>query len=359
MHDDTLELRWNGPLRNARGEFALSVRLFISLQGEEIHFRCDVDNQTNYALAEVWYPVLGGMCGLGTAEERSDTSLLVSNWNSQLKLPLFKTFGSNECLGVDGGEHLFRYPGSMSMPWASLFNPTLKRGIYFAAHDTTARHKVLRFAMLPGTAFQRVDGDWPTPEEAGDLPVGVTMNWTLQPYTPPGATFHGPAIVLQGHTGGWREAARIYRRWYDATFGVVDSRESWMRRTTATLDIMLMLPEDNINLTYAGIPAWAKTARDHGLSAVLISGWQVGGHDRGVRCYQPDPRLGTWDELAAAIGACHAMGLRVYFFVNLQPADMTSDWTATSCITIACKTPGVSNMSTPGGEWALFQLVRV
>jgi hypothetical protein len=36
--------------------------------------------------------------------------------------------------------------------------------------------------------------------------------------------------------------------------------------------------------------------------------------------------LGTWEDLAAGIRACHEAGVEVYFFVNLQPVDCTSDW---------------------------------
>ena len=213
-------------------------------------------------LAEVWYPVLGGLTGLGTAPEQAETTVLVPHGYSQWVRPLFHTFGSGECLGVDGGEHRFNYPGMMSMPWSSLFHPTLRRGVYFAVHDTTARCKLLRFAMTPGTAYQRSDGDWPTAEEAGGLPVGVTMNWAMLPYTPPGATYRGPTVVLSCHAGGWQAGARQYRQWFECAFGVVDSRANWLRQKAATQDIMLMLPEDNINLTFAGIPAWAKSAKE-------------------------------------------------------------------------------------------------
>jgi hypothetical protein len=42
--------------------------------------------------------------------------------------------------------------------------------------------------------------------------------------------------------------------------------------------------------------------------------------------YDPDPRLGTWDELAEGVRACHQMGVRVYFFANIQPVRIDTDW---------------------------------
>ena len=59
---------------------------------------------------------------------------------------------------------------------------------------------------------------------------------------------------------------------------------------------------------------------------MLISGWNVGGHDGSYPYYDPDPRLGTWDELAEGIRACHKMGVKVFFFANIQPVRVDTDW---------------------------------
>ena len=98
---------------------------------------------------------------------------------------------------------------------------------------------------------------------------------------------------------------------------------------------MFMLPEGTINYTFKDIPQWAKAAKDHGINAVQISGWQMGGHDNGYPYYIPDPRLGTWKELEDGIRACHKMGLKVFFFVNYQPMMVESDWYKNELTSIA------------------------
>ena len=60
--------------------------------------------------------------------------------------------------------------------------------------------------------------------------------------------------------------------------------------------------------------------------AVLISGWHRGGHDNGYPHYEPDPRWAPTKDLQARLEACHKMGVKVYFFVNYQPAMIESDW---------------------------------
>jgi hypothetical protein len=58
----------------------------------------------------------------------------------------------------------------------------------------------------------------------------------------------------------------------------------------------------------------------------MISGWNVGGHDSHYPDYTPDPRLGTWNDLEDAVEACHALGVRVLFFANIQYVDCSTDW---------------------------------
>ena len=88
---------------------------------------------------------------------------------------------------------------------------------------------------------------------------------------------------------------------------------------------MFMLPEGTINYKFKDIPKWAKAAKDHGVNSVMISGWNMGGHDNGYPFYTIDPRLGTWDELQEGIRQCHAMGMKVYFFANYQAVMVDSD----------------------------------
>lgn len=325
-----IRLSWAGPLRNERGAFDLDVTIWIELIDQEVRVRCEVQNHTKHPIAEVWYGLVGGMTGLGSAGQAKATKCLLPSSATQWTAEPFREFGigspPNPGLGLHGPEYTWWYPGQMPMPWVSFYHEELNRGVYFANHDREIRSKIFRMALSPGTAERRADGDWPRPEELNGEPLGVTMNWTHFPYTKPGETFVGPTLVLRCHDGGWQESAAIYRQWFDQTWGAVDSRKDWLRGETAFLDTMFMLPEDNINLTFREIPAWARTAADHGITSVMISGWQVGGHDRGYPQYEPDPRLGTYEELAAGIRACHDMGLRVYFFANVQSVDISTDW---------------------------------
>jgi hypothetical protein len=321
-------LRWPGPLVAPHGTYDIDVELSVEVNGARLAFRYTLANASDRTVAEVHGPVFGGVVRLG---ERAATRLMVPLSGSSAGEDLFQSFrgfgGGMEELGSPVPEYLFKYPGELPMPWIDIYDEALGRGMSLAALDEGARQYCLRIAVHPGIGHGR-DHPWPSPDEVdADLPTGLTATWVSFPYVASGSTFTGPEIVVTAHDGDWHEAAREYRRWFDERVEVPKAdKAGWLRSAPAFLDTMFLLPEGNVNLRFADMGAWAEGARRCGVDAVLVSGWDVGGHDAMYPAYEPDPRLGTWDELAAGIAACHEIGVRVFFFVNLQPVDCTTDW---------------------------------
>jgi hypothetical protein len=324
---DAVELHWRGPLRSAYGSYKLAVTLRISLSDKGVEFNCRVRNATRYDITEVWYGFINGTLGIGSPRERAETEALVPYGMGNWHRPIFKDFGNSrgQTLGVTSVEHGWSYPGYLSMPWISLYNKANNRAVYFAALEETPRVKVLRLGMEPGAAEKRVGGNW---LRAGEVPGprGLCMNWTHFPYTKPGETFVGCPFVLRCHAGGWRDSAKIYGDWFRARYPVADPAANFMRRDPAFGFTMFMLPEDNVNLRFTGIGAWAAEAKKRGINHVQIAGWQIGGHDRGYPYYTPDPKLGTWKELEQGIRDAHKLGVKVSFFINCQPVDASTEW---------------------------------
>ena len=203
----------------------------------------------------------------------------------------------------------FAYPGQANMSFTCVQSAAAKRSLYFASIEELARYKVYHFE-----------------EHAKDNVKDVFACIQHLPFTPPGKTFDGSTVVLRVIDGDWHAAGRVYRAWFEKTFGICKPSQCWIRRESFFVDTMFMLPEGTINYRFQDIPQWAKDAKDHGIHSVKISGWHHGGHDNGYPDYTPDPRLGTWKELEDGIKACHRMGVKVYFFVNYQPVMIDSEW---------------------------------
>ncbi|MDO8587223.1 MAG: DUF6259 domain-containing protein [Armatimonadota bacterium] len=289
-----LVLHWDGPLKDTGGgEHDLSIRMGITATGSSLEFRPHVVNNTRFKVQEVWYPLIGGLTDF--APDASAWVPISTPWEKPVKLPFESA--------------AFQYPGHMIMSFACVSSKSLGKCIYFASHDDIARYKVYHLMEV---------GD----KEDKDVFLSIHHS----PFTPPGKTFEGSPVVLSFVEGDWRAAGQVYRKWFVDTFGIAPISQDWIRRQSFFLFTMFMLPEGTINYTFKDIPKWARAAKDCGINAVQISGWQVGGHDNGYPYYIPDPRLGTWKDLEDGIRACHKMGVKVFFFVNYQPMMVESNW---------------------------------
>lgn len=288
-----LHLRWDGPLKDTEGtEHDIAVRMRIGVDSGAARFTLELDNKSNCRIREAWYPFVGGLQNVGP--DASGWAPSTNPWQKPLQAP----FGANS----------WHYPGHLNMSFVCVQSRAAGKSVYFSSQDEIARYKVYHLMGV---------GD------AGKEDVCACIQHL--PLTRPGGRFSGSPVVVRVVDGDWRAAGQVYRDWFGTAFGIASPDRDWIRRQSFFLMTMFMLPEGTINYTFRDIPRWARAAKEHGVNAVQISGWQVGGHDNGYPYYVPDPRLGTWEELEEGIRACHEMGLKVFFFVNYQPMMLESE----------------------------------
>ena len=289
-------LRWDSPLTDQVGrEYDIGVQMTVDLVESSLVFEFQLENDSPHVVQEVWYPGLGGLFHLRPADTREPSTLQPPPHQRPLTSPF--------------GQSTIGYPLS-NMPFISLDNRALGRGLYLAAHDPIARFKAIHLLEVM------------TGNEPNLLAYIVHF-----PHVQPGGSFRGSPAVVQFHGGDWIDAGRsIYRPWFIRTFGLSQPEHDWIREHSFFQMIMVMLPEGNINYTLKQIPQLARDGLKYGVRSLQIAGWQRGGHDNGYPYYEPDPRLGTWQDLADAVRKCHEMGVRVYFFVNIHVNNLDTEW---------------------------------
>ncbi len=320
-------LTWLGPLKGPETYHNISIEVQIEVNGGSVSWSYVISNRSEVPIDECRLVRIGGIEGYG---DRATTRLVVPVAGSSAGRDLFHDFrsagGHSQELGIPVAENLFMYPGDLPMPWADLASDDKRRGLLFSALDDLPRFRCLQVSVHPGVGHLRKD-TWPMDEPVDEVPRGLCMNWVAFPYLQPGCDFDSATVTLSLHDGDWHQAGTEYRRWFDKNKTLPrPSFEAGIRSCGAIQDTMFLLPEGNINLRYSQMREWAADAARNGVKAVLASGWDVGGHDSMYPFYEPDPRLGTWDDLEKAIGECHEEGVKVFFFVNLQPVDPTTDW---------------------------------
>ncbi len=292
----SLQLDWDGPLADAQGApHDIAVRVTVSSDETAVTFHCDIQNRSAVTIVEVWYAMLAGLEDFVPPEQRAHTAFYPPPAHKMLALPF--------------GDYALAYPSQLNMGFLDINNAASNQGLYIGLHDPVARFKRFQF-------HETKKGSEST----------ITACVVQYPFIKPGETFQGTPVVYRPHSGDWRAGARIYREWFIRTFGLMDPSQDWIRRESFFQMIMMMLPEGNINYTFQEVPQLARDGLKYGVRSLQLAGWQRGGHDNGYPYYEPDPRLGSWDDIAEAIRACHELGVKVYFFVNFQPVMMDLEW---------------------------------
>ena len=86
---DGATLRWDAPLSNSKGDWALNVVMHVTLADEQIRLCVEVENNTDYQLAEVWTPILGGVQGIG---DRAESKAMIPSRGWSIHEDLFLHF---------------------------------------------------------------------------------------------------------------------------------------------------------------------------------------------------------------------------------------------------------------------------
>jgi predicted TIM-barrel fold metal-dependent hydrolase len=118
-----------------------------------------------------------------------------------------------------------------------------------------------------------------------------------------------------------------YRDWRTTWF-TPPVGPAWARDIHRWYQLHLNSPEDELRHRFTELPAIAAQMVEHGITALQLVGWNHGGQDRGNPFHDPDPRLGTWEELREAIAAIRAMGLKVILFAKFTWIDRSHPYFA-------------------------------
>jgi hypothetical protein len=208
-----LTLRWDKPMVNYLGEkFDASAAMNVELTKDGILFSLTIDNASPYPIGEVFFPIIGGVQGIGKNGLQLKSTELVRpvNENATAADNVFRVFNSmpaGMALGDQGPEQFYSYAKG-SEAWATLFSPRLNRSICLAVREPRDCPIVLRLELLPGSSgTTREDGNWPRPEELKGQPVGVSACFADFPNAPPGKKYKAPSVLISACDGD-RHAAR-------------------------------------------------------------------------------------------------------------------------------------------------------
>ena len=158
------------------------------------------------------------------------------------------------------------------------------------------------------------------------------------PYIQPGESRKLTPIAIQPFQGGWQQGVDVYKRWRDSWMTTPDLPE-WACHPHSLWQLHINSPEDELRIPFVELGAIGEEAARHGVEAIQLVGWNDGGQDQGNPSHSHDPRLGSFDELKAAIAHIQSCGVKLILFAKFTWADRATDWFRQDLHRLAIKDP--------------------
>lgn len=196
--------------------------------------------------------------------------------------------------------HRLNYSGHASMVWMDLYDRNEGTGVYITCRNRRLTMKSLRM------------------ESFGKGEPGVGLAILHRPGVKHGI-WESEECVLAFHEGDWHWAADDYRDWFSA-LGLPRTKNlkpAWFEKSPGLMaHYDFQYQGGGIVHTFRDIPDLMREAQKIGFSHILLAGWHKDGFDYGFPHYEPNPSLGTEEELKEAIRESRRMGGHVSFYIN-------------------------------------------
>jgi len=170
------------------------------------------------------------------------------------------------------------------------------------------------------------------------------------PYIQPGETRVLTPVALEAFQGGWQKGVDIYKDWRSSWMKPAKA-PAWAREPHAWQQIHINSPEDELRIPFRELPKVGEECARHGVKAIQLVGWNDGGQDQGNPSHDPDPRLGTFEELKEAIAKIQAMGVHIILFTKFTWADRATERFRKDLIRLAIKDPYGDYYYHPGYQY--------
>lgn len=327
---------WDSVNSAFAGEHAIRVVMNVTLSGPQATFALSIDNQSEFVVETAHCPYFGDVqpppaadwfeafhYGYATAEQRQ----------------LYPTFENT--LGYYGFDYPVQYgpdswrSGAPAVPYVLL--RSADQGLYAGVSEPSAELVAWHNELRPGYD-SAIDSRVPDSPSISGLDVASRFAAIHLPYIQPGESRRLTPIALQTFQGGWQHGVDVYRSWRDSWMKTPELPE-WARHPHAWWQLHINSPEDELRISFSELGKIGEEAARHGVQAIQLVGWNDGGQDQGNPSHNPDPRLGTFDELKRAIAHIQSCGVKLILFAKFTWADRATDWFREDLHRLAIKDP--------------------
>ena len=338
---------WDKVTSEHGGQLDICVELDVALTERQAIFTMSVDNQSPFPIENIFCPYLAEVAPPPQADWFKTfiyTYARADEWD------LWPTFQNMR------GYYGFDYPvqANMAMAVGTPMSPffllrSQDQGLYAGVNAPSAELVAWHTELHPGYGSS-IDSRVPTESTISGHDVTTRFAAVHVPYIQPEEQRTLTPIALEAYQGGWQQGVDIYKRWRQ-TWMTPAVAPAWAQEPHAWQQIHINSPEDELRVPFRDLPRIGEECVRYGVRAIQLVGWNDGGQDQGNPSHDPDPRLGTIDELRAAIKQIQAMGVKVVLFTKFTWADRATERFRSDLIRQAIKDPYGDYYMHPGYQY--------
>ncbi len=338
---------WKNLTDDCGRELDIEFRGTVELTAAGLMFGANLVNQSAITVEAVYWPYLGDV--------RVPETLRILNWmyfeygggmNTGFLFPNFRNHK-----GYYGVDYPIQTYNTQYAHFGLLGND--REGLYVGYQDTTDAQLVnFTFELKPGYEYAE-SMDWGTVPESDSIsgkPVRIEFSCVHFAYANPGETADLKPVVLQPYAGDWHTGADYYRAWRK-TWARSLPGPDWAREVHSWIQFHINSSEDYPRCTYKDLVQFGRECTEHGVTAIQLTGWNLGGQDRGNPSQDTDPRLGTWEDLQNAIEENRKAGVHIILFSKYTWADESQPRFRKELIRYAARDPYGNYYRHPGYQY--------
>ncbi len=334
IENNQIVFTWKNLDSKKGGVLNIEFRGIVRLTGTGLIFSAEIENKSPYIIESVSWPYLGDLTIPAGAAQLYQLGM---RYGGLKKLMLYPKFDNQP------GYFAVDYPTQMMSTPYTLFSLIDEgtQGLYVGYQDTTAEHLVKFTArLLPGyISYELWDtGVNPGTDQIAGQPVRLEFSTVHFPFINPGEQAKLHPVVLHPYQGSWHKGADYYKAWR-ATWFKAPPKPDWFKNVHAWQQIHLNNPEDDIRYHYKDLIQIGEDCAKHDVKAIQVTGWTIGGQDKGNPSHDTDPRLGSKQDFQEAIDNVQQMGVKMILFTKYTWADRTKDWYREELINYTVKDP--------------------
>ncbi|MFF9563883.1 DUF6259 domain-containing protein [Leifsonia sp. NPDC014704] len=317
--DTSVAFHWPAVVSRYGGPHDIAVRQVYELTEGRLVVRTSIDNQSELIVENVYSPVIGALRP-PTAE--GTLAAYRHDYGSGMAQPMWPFFQNSV------GYHGVDVPTQLAQQWmAGYGTPAVPytllqsdgEGLYVGVEEPSTEFVAWHTELWPGYA-DSLRASVPLTEEIAGVPVRIRFSAVHIPYILPDESRALVPLRLEFYEGDWHRGADLYARWRDGWFTPAPV-PAWAQEPHTWHQLQINSPEDELRLDFADLVEVGEEAAAAGVTAIQLVGFNEGGQDRDNPSHWPDPRLGGFEALKAAIADIQALGVKVVLFAKFNWAD--------------------------------------